>query len=121
MVSRRWIKGFVASAMLFVAQQSLAESLIIEGAPLAKRIVIVEPAALGGDPAALAELHRRLRTAAKSVCNEEYRGDTILFTRACVTSSVSDALDQFSRIRGHQIAARIPNDAKATILVRARQ
>jgi UrcA family protein len=58
-----------------------------------------------------------LRSAARGVCEQEYRRDGYLFMHACFVAALQDALEQLNRLR----AGRVTSLTGAPIVVGARQ
>ena len=107
----------VASAM--VPQTAWGGQVVVEGTPLAQRVIMVDPTALG-DPAAVDTVHRQLRDAARAVCNEQYPRETsYYFSRACSSGSFRDALERLAVIKA-QLTARPNAPRHVAISVRAR-
>lgn len=65
---------------------------------------------------AVEQLKARLQSAARSVCNYEYRGDDYRFIRACETAAMRDALVQIDERR----SSLFVTSGAAAIVVRAR-
>lgn len=106
-------------AIAMVPQAASAGQVVVEGTPLAQRVIMVDPTALG-DPAAVAAVHRQLRGAARAVCNEQYPRETsYYFSRACSSGSFRDALERLAVIKA-QLAARPDARRHVAISVGAR-
>jgi hypothetical protein len=112
-------RTMIATAVGFAGQSAVAAPVIVESTPLAKRTVLIDAGALSGDPVASALLTRKLRAAAKAVCQEEYPADMVNFAHACISGSYDEAVEQLDRLRSRRQAARSAAGTVA-IIVQAR-
>ena len=62
-------------------------------------------------------LTQRLQSAARRVCEREFRRDGYLLTHACYAAALQDALEQLNKLR----AGRVTSLTGASIVVGARQ
>jgi UrcA family protein len=103
------VLGLVAAAPPVSAAQ-----LVVEGVPLATRVVMIDPDSLV-TPAGRALAERQLRGAAKAVCEEQYLREAVyLYVRACTIGTYDAAVDQ---LKGLQARGR-PEGAGRPQLVR---
>jgi hypothetical protein len=112
-------RTMIATAVGFAGQSIVAAPVIVESAPLAKRTVLIDAGALSGDPVASALLTRKLRAAAKAVCDQEYPGDMANFAHACISGSYGEAVEQLDRLRSRREAVRSAA-GRVAIIVQAR-
>jgi hypothetical protein len=111
-------RTIIATAIGFAGQSAVAAPVIVESAPLAKRTVLIDEGALSGDPVASALVTRKLRAAAKAVCDEEYPADMVNFAHACISGSYGDAVEELDRLRWRREAVRSAA-GRAAIIVQA--
>ena len=90
--------------------------VVVEGTPLAKRVVMIDRASLAS-PAGRAAARREIRAAAQEVCAEEYPHEGVyLYIRACTAGSYGAAAEQLDKLGTKQTASA----ARLSITVSAR-
>lgn len=97
---------------------SLALTMIVpaQAAPGPTSISVRFEASDFASDSAAEQLKARLKSAARSVCKYEYRGDDYRFIRACEAAAMQDALVQIDEIRTRLLVT----SGAATIVVPAR-
>lgn len=108
----------IGLAAVPTAARAIAADVLVE-APPATRVVLVGRADLTRRDG-LAALQRKLRTAARAACKEQYPNSTYYFSRACNSGSFRDALAQLRDLRARQLNRHAGVGVQLAISIRAR-
>jgi UrcA family protein len=86
------------------SQASAAAEYIVEAPALQQIVPVTAADLLSANPTVA--LEQRIRAAAKSVCNKQYRDESLYrVVHLCVSGSTADGLRQFSDLRARQAVA----------------
>jgi UrcA family protein len=93
------VAAAATGVLAMMPQAVAAEPVLVEGRSQATRVVVVSRAELS-NPARTGAVQLRLSRAAKAVCHEQYRNESVyLFARACYSGSLGDAMERFGQLR----------------------
>ena len=108
------------TALLLIAspQEGAARDIIVQTTAPASLVVVATPAQMSSENG-VSLLKRRLHAAARKVCREQYRGESYLYLRGCMSGSYHDALDQLRLLTAPLSGRTAASSAYVQILVRS--
>jgi UrcA family protein len=103
------------------ATATVGHEILVESTSMPTRIVRTSIAELATD-SGRASVERQLRSAARAVCNDHYRFETVYsYAHSCFAVTSRDAIDQLDRlIPSGRVATWADPDRQIEIAVRAR-
>lgn len=115
-------KGILAAALIALqwTQPANSKEPFTENSQTVTQTVMVERAALLGDPAAVKRLDHRLLVAARNVCDELYPLALVYLTHQCVSDTLKEARDDLTHMRYVHSASNGAPRTSMSVLVQAR-